>query len=385
MKSRLAAKRGSSNEEEEEEEACLSVLSVLEASPSEETEKESLFTSCVPFWVFFAEALEVLAKATGIDVSRFSFAGMKDRRSITTQWISCSNPLILPMDTPPRTPRFTSSSRCSSSAGEREDRDTRAAPPPSPGSACHEKRSRRGGKQEQRGQEEEEEEQRHSSTQRTEGHFVTFTEPQERGKEFELEEDPIKARSRVERRSSLSSPSSFSPTKERSRGSSSLSLPPMTPSSCSSSKDEEFARHGALRESSPPFLWNEPGHRPHPADTATSLSASRCPLSFSFSSGKKDEDDLRSATRKEEEGGKLLSGQNAEKSSSFSVLGERGELTSGPVLLTAEVARRAVRHPCWDSSCVRTAGSPFSFFLSLSVFSLMEMPEPDASSSFSSA
>ncbi|ESS31725.1 tRNA pseudouridine synthase D [Toxoplasma gondii VEG] len=42
------------------------------------------------------EALEVLARVTGVDIKRFSFAGMKDRRAVTSQWIACSNPLPLP-------------------------------------------------------------------------------------------------------------------------------------------------------------------------------------------------------------------------------------------------------------------------------------------------
>ncbi|KEP64960.1 UNVERIFIED_CONTAM: hypothetical protein HHA_244630 [Hammondia hammondi] len=42
------------------------------------------------------QALEVLARVTGVDIKRFSFAGMKDRRAVTSQWIACSNPLPLP-------------------------------------------------------------------------------------------------------------------------------------------------------------------------------------------------------------------------------------------------------------------------------------------------
>ncbi|PFH32911.1 hypothetical protein BESB_015240 [Besnoitia besnoiti] len=81
-------------------------LSGSEALSREAIEKEVAAVSSVRFILTkhnreTPEAIEVLARATGIDAKRFSFAGMKDRRAITSQWIACSNPLPAPSSLPP--------------------------------------------------------------------------------------------------------------------------------------------------------------------------------------------------------------------------------------------------------------------------------------------
>ncbi|PHJ25402.1 trna pseudouridine synthase d [Cystoisospora suis] len=290
------------------------------------------------------EALEVLAKATGIDVSRFSFAGMKDRRSITTQWISCSNPLILPADSTTIT-TATSSAVSSSSyllpSGEEWEKGCESSPS---GRARREKGMRRGSEEEQ--PEEEEETQMSKSTETASKSFYRYSELEERDMG-----DQSKKSLQTERKSSFSASSRLM---ARSRISSSASLPSFIPSSFSSAEDRETSSHHVLGKPSSSLSCEPLAACPHQrSDSSNALSASLHPgCATTVLPGERSPNHVNSCARTGKEG-KGLNGEEAEsRLSSMSITEKKGEISSppSPVLLTAEVAREAILHPSWDSS-----------------------------------
>lgn len=310
----------------------------------------------------FAEALEVLAKATGIDVSRFSFAGMKDRRSITTQWISCSNPLILPADssTTTATSSAVSSFPLFLPSGQ-EFRAVKGFEKSSPaGSASHEKATQRGSEEEEKPREEQEEQELKQMSNSTEAtNDKTFY------RSAELEERHTGDQSRMslqtERESSVSASSRLMAGSRKI--SSSVALPSFIPSSFSSAKDEETttSHHVLLSE---PSASSSRSREPltacphHGSHTSSALSACLHPgYPTTFLPGEQDADLVNSCARKEEEAA-VFNGEKAGGPSSKSITQEKEGMGSppSPVLLTAEVAREATLHPSWDSSGVRTPG-----------------------------